>query len=109
MQNVELTAAGRFGAAISEVDDLTLPDAVNGRVRLFDETFQAFRKPMITARLLAVSVHSLLDHDPLAIVGHDEAVKIKVEAVLHGGAVHFGDEPAGSCQCRPVKSHTLPD
>ena len=35
---------------------------------------------MISARLLAVSIHSLLDNDPLAVIGHDEDMKIKVEA-----------------------------
>ena len=35
----KLTAAGRFGAAIGEVDDLTLSNPINGEVRLFNKTF----------------------------------------------------------------------
>ena len=76
---------------------------------LFDKTFQAFGKPVIPASLLAVAIHSLLDYDPLAIIGHDESVQIKIKAILHGGAVHLGDEPARLCERRPVKAHPLPD
>ncbi len=76
---------------------------------LLDKTFQAFRKPMISTSLLAVSIHSLLDDNPMPIIGHDEAVKIKIEAVLHSGAVHLGDEPAGIRERPPVKSHPFPD
>src|SRR6202043_1873954 len=76
---------------------------------LFDKTFQALGKPVIPASLLAVAIHSLLDYDPLATVGHNEPVQIEIEAILHGGAVDLGDEPARICECRPVKAHTLPD
>ena len=51
----KLTAAGRFGAAIGEVDDFTLSNPINGEVRLFNKTFQAIRKPMIPASLPAVA------------------------------------------------------
>lgn len=53
---------------------------------------------MIAAGLLALAVHPLLNHDPPAVVGDDEGVQIKIETVLHGGAVHLGDEPAGLYQ-----------
>ena len=101
VQNAKLTAARGSSTAIGEVDDLTLSNPINGGVRLFNKTFQAFGKPVISASLLAVAIHSLLDYDPLAIVGHDEAVKIKVEAILHGGAVHLGDEPAAPIRQKP--------
>ena len=41
---------------------------------------------MIAARLLALAVHPLLNYDPMAVIGNDEAVQIKIETVLHGGA-----------------------
>jgi hypothetical protein len=109
VQNVELTAAGRFGAAIGEIDNLTLSHTLNGRMGILDKTFQAFRKPVVAASLLAVAIHPLLDDNPLAIVGHNETVQIKIKAILHSGAVDFGDEPARICERRPIKAPTLPD
>jgi hypothetical protein len=64
---------------------------------------------VIPASLLAVAIHSLLDYDPLAIIGHDESVQIEIKAILHGGAIDLGDEPACVCERRPVKAHPLPD
>ena len=49
---------------------------------------------MIPASLLAVAIHSPLNYDPLAIIGHDESVQIEIKAILHGGAIDLGDEPA---------------
>src|ERR1700730_15440266 len=109
VQNAKLTAARGFSTAIGEIDDLSLRDSVNGGVGLFDKTFQAFGKPVIPASLLAVAIHSLLDYDPLAIIGHDESVQIEFEAILQGGAIDLGDEPACVRERRPVKSHPLPD
>src|ERR1700730_949436 len=82
---------------------------VGGGVGLFDKTFHAFGKPVIPASLLAVAIHSLLDYDPVAITGHDESVQIEIKAILYGGAVYLGDEPARLCERRPVKAHPLPD
>src|SRR5262249_19812862 len=42
---------------------------------------------MIAACLLALAVHPLLNYDPPTVIGNDEAVQIKIEAILHGGAV----------------------
>jgi hypothetical protein len=50
---------------------------------------------VIAARLPPVAVHALLDDDPVSIVGDDEAVHVKIEPVLDGGAVDLGDKPAG--------------
>src|SRR5208282_2923348 len=88
---------------------LPLLDPIDRSVRLFDEAPEGFRKPMIAARLLALAVHPLLNHDPLAVIGNDEAVQIKIEAVLHGGAVYLGDKPARLCQRRPIETHSLSD
>src|ERR1700730_15141154 len=109
VQNAKLTAARGFSTAIGEIDDLSLPDSIDGGAGLFDKTFQAFGEPVIPASLLAVAIHSLLDYDPLAIIGHDESVQIEIKAILYGGAVYLGDEPARLCERRPVKAHPLPD
>src|SRR5215211_4239246 len=49
---------------------------------------------MVAARLLEGAVHALLHDHPSAVVGDDEAVQVKLEAVLHRGAVDLGDEAA---------------
>ena len=108
LQNAKLTAA-RGRTLIGEIDDLPLPDSIDGGVGFLDKTFQAFRKPVIPASLLAVAIHPLLDDNPLTIVGHNETVQIKIKAILNGGAVNLGDEPARICERRPVKAYPLPD
>src|SRR3954470_8579127 len=52
-------------------------------------------------------VHPLLDHRPAAVVGDDEAVQIEREAVLDGGAVDLGDEPARFRKRRAVEAGTI--
>ena len=84
--------------AVGEVDDLALPRPFDRGMRLVDEARQPFRQPVIAARLPALAVHALLDDDPAAVVGDDEAVQIELEAVLHRGAVDLGDQPARSRQ-----------
>ena len=64
---------------------------------------------MIAARELAVAVHALLHHDPLAVVGDDEAVQVEVEAVLHRRAVDLGDQPARLGQRRAIEAGALAD
>ena len=82
---------------------------VDRGVRLVDEALQAFRQPVIAARLPALAVHALLHHHPVAVVGDDEAVQIEVEAVLHRRAVDLGDQPAGLRQRRAVEADALAD
>src|SRR5690348_9976620 len=74
VQNAKLTATRDSSMAIGKIDDLFLRDSIDGGVGLFDKTFHAFGKPVIPASLLAVAIHSLLDDNPLATVGHDESV-----------------------------------
>src|SRR5579872_7613685 len=64
---------------------------------------------MISARLPPAAVHPLLNHNPFAVVGDNEAVQVEVEAILHCGAVDLGDEPAVSGQFRPIESDPLAD
>ena len=94
---------------IGQVDDLALRCALDRRMRLVDEAFQPFRQPVVAARLAAVAVHALLHDDPVAVIGDDEAVQIEIEAVLHGGAVHLGDEPAGVASACAVDPDALAD
>ena len=42
----------------------------------------------------ALAVHALLHDGPVVLVGDDEAVQIKLEAILNGGAVNFRHQPA---------------
>src|SRR4029078_11679501 len=82
------------GLPVSEIYDFTLLPAVDGRMRLIHKTSKPPRKPMVASSLLAVRVHTLLNHGPAAIVGHDEGMKIELEAVLHRGAVDLCNQPA---------------
>ena len=85
------------------------PRALDRRVRRVDEARQPLREPVIAARLPAVAVHALLHDDPAPVVGDDEAVQIEVEAVLHGGAVDLGDQPARPRERRAVEADALAD
>ena len=64
-QKVELGPAGDVRAAVGEVDDFALMDAVDRVVRLLDETLQALGQPMIAASRAARIVHALLDDGPM--------------------------------------------
>ncbi len=49
---------------------------------------------MVAPRLTFVAIHALLDDHPVTIIGDDEAVEIEIETILHGCAVHLGDQAA---------------
>jgi hypothetical protein len=49
---------------------------------------------MVAPRLLALSVHPLLHDGPMAVVGHDKAVQVELEPVLHRRAIDLCNEPA---------------
>ena len=63
--------------------------------------------PVIAARLPLVAVHALLHDGPLAVIGDEEAVQIEIEAILHGGAVDLGDQPAGPRQRRRLDADAI--
>src|ERR1700722_9247735 len=63
--------------------------------------------PVVAPRLLLVAVHTLLHHRPLAVVVHEEAVEIEIEAVLHGGAVDLSDQPARAGESGAVETDTF--
>jgi hypothetical protein len=89
------------GAAIGEIDDHALPASVDRGMRRIDEAGDPLGQPVIAPRLAAIVVHPLLHHHPFAVVGDDEAMEIEIEAVLHGGAVDLGDQPAARPSAPP--------
>jgi hypothetical protein len=84
-QQLQLGGARCLGAFVRQVHNLALRRAVNRAVRLVNEALQVLGMPVVAPRLLLVAVHALLHYRPLAIVGHEEAVEVEIEAVLHGG------------------------
>ena len=70
---------------------------------------ESFRRPMIAAGLLAIPVHPLLHNDPVAIVGDDEAVQIKIETVLDSRAIDFRDKAARLRQGLAVEADAVAD
>ena len=104
-----MSLARGVGAPVGQIDDLALIGALDGGMRLVDKAFQTFGQPVIATRHLAVAVHALLHHHPVAVIGDDEAMQIEIEAVLNGGAVHLGDEPADIRQACSVEADALAD
>ncbi len=64
---------------------------------------------MIAPGLTAIAVHALLDHDPVSVIGDDEAVEIEVEPVLDCRAVDFGNEPARLRERRAIEPNPIAD
>ena len=62
---------------------------------------------MIATRLLAIAIHALLDDGPARFVADDEAVQIKIETVLNGGAVDLGGQSAGLRQRVAVEAYAI--
>src|SRR6266851_5371532 len=89
---------------VGQVDDLALGRSIDGAVWFVDKTLQAFGMPMVAARLPLVAIHALLNDRPFALVGHEETMQVKVEAVLYRGAVDFSHEAAGPRQGQPVNT-----
>jgi hypothetical protein len=56
-----------------------------------------------------IAVHALLDHDPVSVIGDNEAVEIKVKPVLDRRAVDLGDKPARPGKCCAVKTDPVTD
>ena len=103
VENVELTPAGGLGAPIGQIDDDALLQAIDCRVRLIDEVLQALGKPMIASSPTAIAVHALLYHDPIPGIGNDEAVQVKIEAVLDRGTVNLSDQATRFGHCLAVE------
>ena len=84
-------------ARLSVSDDVALTLSLDRRMRFLDEAFHPFRQPVIATRLLATAIHALVHDSPAPFIADDEAMQIKVETVLNGGAVNFGDQSTGFC------------
>ena len=82
---------------------------VDREVRFIDEAPQTFGQPVIAPGLAAVAVHALLDHDPVSVIGDDEAMEIEVKPILDRRAVDLGDKPARPGKCRAVETGPVPD
>ena len=108
-ENVELPPPRSFRAPIGQIDDHTLFDPVDRGVRLVDETPQTFRQPVIAPGLAAIAVHALLDHDPVSVIGDDEAMKIKLKSILNRRTVHLGNKPTRLGECRAVETDPITD
>ena len=58
---------------------------------------------MVAAGLSALTIHSLLYYCPFSVIGHDEAVQVKVE--IHLELLHYLFwRPVGSSLARPAPS-----
>src|SRR2546421_1063097 len=74
-QEIDLRVPRRGRAAVRQIDNLTLVGPVDSGMRLFDEAPEAFRQPVISAGLPAVSLHSPLDDHPFPLVRYDETMQ----------------------------------
>ncbi len=107
VKQVDLRLAGGRRPAIGKIDDPALARTVNGTVRLLDEAFQSLGLPVIAAGLPLVAVHALLHNHPFGIFGDNEAVQIKIEAILHRRAVDFGNQTTRVRQCGAVEAYAI--
>ena len=108
-EQLELTIARCRGAAIGQIDDPPLMMPLDRGVRGVDVALQTLRQPMIAARLPPIAVHALLDDDPAAVVGDDEAVEVEIEPVLHRGIVDLRHQPADPAERCTVDPGAIAD
>ena len=108
-ENVELSPPRGFRTPIGQVDDHALFDSIDRGVRFVDEAPQTFGEPVIAPGLAAIAVHALLDHDPVSVIGDDEAMEIKVKPILDRRAVDLGDKPARPGKRRAVETDPITD
>jgi hypothetical protein len=59
---------------VGQVDDLALSSTFNRDMWFVDEARQPLREPVVSAGLLELAVHYLLNDYPLAFVGDNEAM-----------------------------------
>jgi hypothetical protein len=56
---------------------------------------------------LAIAVHALLHDRPAPFIADHEAMQIKVETVLNGGAVDFCRQSTGFCQRVTIEANAV--
>jgi hypothetical protein len=97
------------GAAVGKIDDLPLVAALDRGMRGIDEARQPFIEPVIAPSLPPVIIHSLLNHNPLGVIGHDKPMQIKIEPILDGGAINLCDEPACGGERQAIDADAVAD
>ncbi len=107
-QQIELRRSRSSGTLVGQIEDVALARSLDGAVRRVDKVGDVARMPVVAACLPRVFVHALLDSRPFALIGHEEAVQIKVKPILHCGAVDFGDQTAGAGQRNCIEADRSP-
>ena len=64
---------------------------------------------MVSAGLFELTVHALLYNDPVAVVGDDEAMQIKLKPILHSGTVDLRYQTTGCGERGSIKAYAVPD
>src|SRR5690606_8963752 len=90
-----------------QVENASLGQSADPRVRLFDKRSHTFRKPMVTPGRTVVSMHTLLHDSPIAVIRQNKVVKIQLIAILNCGIVYLGGELAGAYQCMPIQTRFI--
>ena len=62
---------------------------------------------MIPASLFLIAVHALLNDSPLSFGRDEEAMQIKVEAVLNSRAINLRDEAACTREAVTIYANTI--
>ena len=106
-QQIELRRSRSSGTLVGQIEDVALARSLDGAVRRVDKVGDVARMPVVAACLPRVFVHALLDSRPFALIGHEEAVQIKVKPILHCGAVDFGDQTAGAGQRNCIEADAV--
>src|SRR5258707_4930898 len=86
-QQIQLSGSGALSAFVCQVYDLALRRAIHRAVWLVNKTFEVLGMPMIAPSLSFAALHALLHHRSFSLVSHNEAVQVKLKAVLHGVAI----------------------
>ena len=94
---------------VGEIDDVPLTQSFNSGMGVIHETFQPFREPVVAPRLLRIDAHTLLHDGPFTGIGHDEAMKIKIEAILHRRAIDLGNQSARLRESGPIEPYPVAD
>src|SRR4051812_22919974 len=79
--------------AIDEVHDLALGQTGDAAMRRLHKALESRGMPVVTARHAGLIVHALLDHDPLTVPRHNEAVEVELKAIADSIVIDAGRKP----------------